>query len=53
MKIQREMVVTSLEQMCDLMCGGVEEDFEEEYDEYADDRTETLIGGTVQVSPRE
>ena len=52
MEIQREMVVTSLEQMCDLMCGGVEEDFEEEYDEYADDRAETLVGSAVQNGTR-
>ena len=30
MKLQREMEIDSLEQMCDLMCGGVEEDYEEE-----------------------
>ena len=30
MKLQREMEINSLEQMCDLMCGGVEEDYEEE-----------------------
>ena len=29
MKLQREMEVDSLEQMCDLMCGGVEEDYDE------------------------
>jgi len=30
MKLQREMEIDSLEQMCDLMCGGVEEEYEEE-----------------------
>jgi len=30
MKLQREMEIDSLEQMCDLMCGGVEDDYEEE-----------------------
>ena len=29
MKLQREMEIDSLEQMCDLMCGGIEEDYEE------------------------
>lgn len=29
MKLQREMEIDSLEQMCDLMCGGVEEDYDE------------------------
>ena len=29
MKLQREMEIDSLEEMCDLMCGGVEEDYEE------------------------
>lgn len=33
MKLQREMEIDSLEQMCDLMCGGVEKDYDltEEY----------------------
>ena len=33
MKLQREMEIDSLEQMCDLMCGGIEEDYDlaEEY----------------------
>ena len=30
MKLQREMEIDSLEQMCDLMCGDVEDDYEEE-----------------------
>ena len=29
MKLQREMTISTLEQMCDLMCGGVEEDYDE------------------------
>ena len=29
MKLQREMEIDSLEQMCDLMCGGIEEDYDE------------------------
>ena len=29
MKLQREMTISTLEQMCDLMCGGIEEDYEE------------------------
>ena len=35
-----------MEMMCDLMCGNVEEDFEE--DENGDDRSETLVGDTLQ-----
>ena len=31
--MEREMVVHSLEEMCDLMCGGVEIDYDEDYDE--------------------
>ena len=33
MKLQREMEIDSIEQMCDLMCGGIEEDYDlaEEY----------------------
>lgn len=27
--MEREMVISSLEEMCDLMCGGVEDDYEE------------------------
>ena len=29
MNIQREMTVSTLEEMCELMCGGVEEDYDE------------------------
>ena len=29
-RIEREMVVSSLEEMCDLMCGAPEEDFEDD-----------------------
>lgn len=35
MKLQREMEIDSLEQICDLMCGGVEEDYDLE-NEYSD-----------------
>lgn len=28
--MEREMVISSLEEMCYLMCGGVEDDYEEE-----------------------
>ena len=28
--MEREMVVHSLEEMCDLMCGGVEIDYDED-----------------------
>ena len=31
--MEREMVVHSLEEMCDLMSGGVEIDYDEDYDE--------------------
>ena len=30
MNIQRETIVSTLEEMCDLMCGNVEEDEQEE-----------------------
>lgn len=30
MKIKREMTNLSLEDLCELMCGGVEEDYDEE-----------------------
>lgn len=29
-RIEREMVVSSLEEMCDLMCGAPEEDYDED-----------------------
>lgn len=29
-RIEREMAVSSLEEMCDLMCGAPEEDFEDD-----------------------
>ena len=32
MELQREMRVDSLEEMCELMCGSIEEDFEVEED---------------------
>ena len=31
--MEREIVIHSLEEMCDLMCGGVEIEYDEEYDE--------------------
>ena len=36
--MEREIVIHSLEEMCDLMCGGVEIDYDEDYDE--DEETE-------------
>ena len=27
--MEREMIINSLEEMCDLMCGGIEEDCDE------------------------
>ena len=30
MKLQREMQVDSLEEMCELMCGSIEDEYEEE-----------------------
>lgn len=27
--MKREMIINSLEEMCDLMCGGIEEDYDE------------------------
>ena len=27
--MEREMIISSLEEMCDLMCGGIEEDYDE------------------------
>lgn len=26
--MERTMIITSLEEMCDLMCGGIEEDYD-------------------------
>lgn len=34
--IEREMIVTSLEEMCDLMCGSAEEEQEDEEDADSD-----------------
>ena len=31
--MEREIVIHSLEEMCDLMCGGVEIDYDKDYDE--------------------
>ena len=31
--MEREIVINSLEEMCDLMCGGVEIDYDEDYEE--------------------
>lgn len=31
--MEREIVINSLEEMCDLMCGGVEIDYDEDYNE--------------------
>ena len=31
--MEREIVIHSLEEMCDLMCGGVEIDYDEDYNE--------------------
>lgn len=28
--MERTMVIETLEEMCDLMCGGIEEDYDEE-----------------------
>ena len=39
--MEREIVINSLEEMCDLMCGGIEIDYDEEYEE--DRETEKLI----------
>ena len=37
--MEREIVIHSLEEMCDLMCGGVEIDYDEDYDEdYNEDK---------------
>lgn len=30
--MERTMVIETLEEMCDLMCGGIEEDYDEEYE---------------------
>ena len=38
--MEREIVIHSLEEMCDLMCGGVEIDYDEDYDE--DEETEKI-----------
>ena len=44
MKLQREMEIDSLEQMCDLMCGGVEEDYEEfDMHEIYDEKEEDYV----------
>ena len=32
MNIQREMTISTLEEMCELMCGEVEEEFYDEFD---------------------
>ena len=29
--MERTMVIDTLEEMCDLMCGGIEEDYDEDY----------------------
>lgn len=42
MKLERTMEIDSLEQMCELMCGGVEEDYE---DECEDNGADTLERG--------
>lgn len=34
--MQREMEIGSLEEMCDLMCGGIEIDYDEEVTMYTD-----------------
>ena len=39
--MEREIVINSLEEMCDLMCNGIEIDYDEEYEE--DGETEKLI----------
>ena len=30
MNIQRETTISTLDEMCELMCGGVEEDYDEQ-----------------------
>lgn len=39
--MEREITVHSLEEMCDLMCGGVEINYEIYYDEDCDEDGET------------
>lgn len=31
--MERTMVIETLEEMCDLMCGGIEKDYEDDYEE--------------------
>lgn len=38
MQLQREMTNLSLEDLCELMCGGVEEDCDYDEEEDVDDR---------------
>ena len=45
MKLQREMEIDSLEQMCDLMCGGIEEDYD-----LAEEYSDLLSGETLWVT---
>lgn len=49
MKLQREMVIDSLEQMCDLMCGGVEEEYDDS-DLVCDTEGEDCNDGELQCS---
>ena len=48
MKLQREMEINSLEEMCDLMCGGVEDDYDLK-EEYSD----LLSGETIWLTKEE
>ena len=48
MKLQREMEINSLEEMCDLMCGGVEDDYDLK-EEYSD----LLSGETIWLTQEE
>jgi len=48
MKLQREMEIDSLEQMCDLMCGDVEEDYD-----LAEEYSDLLSGETLWLTSDE
>lgn len=45
MKLQREMEINSLDEMCDLMCGGIEEDYD-----LAEEYSDLLSGETLWVT---
>ena len=42
MKIQRTMVIDTLEEMCELMCGGVEDELSEAFNGFDDVQTSKL-----------